>query len=337
MNEPRSWVVARLSALGDVTLTTGVLDYWRRTRGWTFTVLTREAFSPVFQGHPAVRAVETLASEDLRLPRLVARFRELAESHRGEGLLDLHGTPRTRLLSLLWKGRVRRFPKLSLRRRLFLACGGRFFGNSLRRWNVPQRYALAVEHTAPARGELLPRLFLSASERERAAALLASLAPAAPLVALHPYATHMYKAWPAECWRELAEGLEARGAPWFVIGRGQSPFDARPNDLSNRTDLRETCALLAEADLLVTGDSGPMHLAAGVGTPVVALFGPTCEEWGFFPQGPGDRVLQADLPCRPCSLHGKRGCGQGPGCMRHIRVEQVLDAALSIERKNFKT
>lgn len=76
-------------------------------------------------------------------------------------------------------------------------------------------------------------------------------------------------------------------------------------DFTNRTDLRQLIALLAQADALVTGDSGPMHLASGVSTPVVALFGPTCREWGFFPTGENDRVLQAPLACRPCSLHGQ--------------------------------
>ena len=49
---PTEWVVIRLSALGDVALTTGVLEYWHRTRGWTFTVITREAFAPVLERHP---------------------------------------------------------------------------------------------------------------------------------------------------------------------------------------------------------------------------------------------------------------------------------------------
>ena len=55
----------RLSALGDVALTTGVLEYWHRTRGWTFTVITREAFAPVLERHPAVCSIVGLAKEDL--------------------------------------------------------------------------------------------------------------------------------------------------------------------------------------------------------------------------------------------------------------------------------
>ena len=69
VREPAEWIVVRLSALGDLALTTGVLDYWHRTRGWTFTVITREAFAPILEGHPAVRSVVGLRKPDLRLPR----------------------------------------------------------------------------------------------------------------------------------------------------------------------------------------------------------------------------------------------------------------------------
>lgn len=327
MDEPTSWVAARLSALGDVTLLTGVLDYWHRVKGWRFTVLTRKAWAPLFEGHPAVRDVTALSAADLALRHFAPRMKQLARDHAGEGLLDLHGTLRTRLLSSLWQGPVRRCPKFSVRRRLFLACSGRLFGEPLRKWNVPQRYSLAVTAVPPPRSELIPRLFCNPVERERAAALLAPIRiPGAPLVALHPYAAHPHKTWPAESWLKLTALLEAKGIPWFSIGRGPELFGAAlPHDFRNRTTLRETCALLEAADALVTGDSGPMHLACGVGTPVTALFGPTCEEWGFFPQGPRDVVLQADMPCRPCSLHGKRRCDRDSACMRRIRPQEVLE------------
>ena len=79
-----------------------------------------------------------------------------------------------------------------------------------------------------------------------------------------------------------------------------------------------------EADVLVTGDSGPMHLANGVDTPVLAMFGPTCREWGFFPSGPNDRVIQLDMPCRPCSLHGSGTCSKGNACIMDILPDRVL-------------
>lgn len=326
---PGERVVARLSALGDVTLITGVLEYWRRTRGWTFTVLTRDAFAPVLEGHPAVRAVVGLGRDDLKFPRLFGVFRDVAEAHAGQGLIDLHGTLRTRLLSRVWKGPVCRYAKLGAERRFFLWSGGKIFGERLRGWNVPQRYALAVERTAPRREELLPHIWLSEREKEQGKRLLDQLPNRENYlpVALHPYATHPDKAWKGAHWIELMGRLEDRGIPWIVVGKGAA-LDGIPaaRDYTNRTSLRETCALLQRCRVLITGDSGPMHLAGAVGTPVLALFGPTTREWGFFPAGPRDRVLELPLSCRPCSLHGKSRCPRNHACLYGITPEQVMRA-----------
>jgi ADP-heptose:LPS heptosyltransferase len=328
MTLPTTWLVVRLSALGDVVLTTGVLLWLHRTRGWRFVVLTRPQWAPVFRNHPAVDRVTTVDQRDLRPAALPGLVRGLAASLPGAGLLDLHGTLRSRLLGLLWPGPVRRYPKFSLERRLFLRTGGRLFRHRLRACNVTQRYALAVEAAPPPRAELLPRILLDDAERARGMDLLCEVglapegvpdgasdgapdgasgcasSPVRSLVALHPYSTHPDKAWLAEAWRDLAGRLSAAGHAWFVVGRsggkggaggGESGPLSGLSDLSglvgqvrasggaaadftDRTDLRETCALLAAADVLVTGDSGPMHLAAGVDTPVVALFGPTTRE-----------------------------------------------------------
>jgi ADP-heptose:LPS heptosyltransferase len=353
---PRTWLVVRLSALGDVVLTTGVLLWLHRTHGWRFVVLTRPQWAPVFRNHPAVDRVATANPADLRPAALPGFVRGLAASLPGAGLLDLHGTLRSRLMGLLWPGPVRRYPKFSLERRLFLRSGGRLFRERLRACNVPQRYVRAVQATPPPRGELLPRILLDDAERERGRALLreAGLAGPAvspgdadgvrrPLVALHPYSTHPDKAWLAESWRGLARRLSAAGYAWFVVGRagGAEGGEERPlsgpvgpsgafggfaADFTDSTDLRETCALLAAADVLVTGDSGPMHLAAGVRTPVVALFGPTTREWGFYPEGPRDVVLETDDACRPCSLHGSRRCAHAGRCMAGITPDAVFAA-----------
>ncbi len=317
----KRWLVFRLSALGDVVLTTGVLAHWSAMRDWRFHVLTKQAFAPVFEGNPVVDAVIAAGEDDLRMPRLVPWFRELALEYKGWGLIDLHGVLRSRLLGALWRGPVLRYPKHAMARRLFLQSGGRLCRSRLLAANVPQRYALAAGTAAPDAAALLPRLYLSDAELEWGRAR----APKG-CVALHPYAAHVHKAWPEGHWRELAAMLDARGIPWVLIGRGNRFFPGDARDFTDRSTLRESAALLAACSVLVTGDSGPMHLATAVGTPVVGLFGPTTREWGFFPSGPRDIVLEQDLPCRPCSLHGKKPCPDAGKCLALIRPEAVLDA-----------
>ena len=186
-----------------------------------------------------------------------------------------------------------------------------------------------MEATPPPRAALLPHIWLSDEEIRQGQRLLEQLPDKAgtPPIALHPYATHPDKAWKEAYWRQLMELFESRGIPWIVIGRG-SCMEGIPasRNFTNRTSLRETCALLKSSSLLITGDSGPMHLAGAVGTPVLALFGPTTEEWGFFPAGPKDRVLESQLDCRPCTLHGKKHCDRNHACMQSITPEQVMRA-----------
>jgi ADP-heptose:LPS heptosyltransferase/Mg2+ and Co2+ transporter CorA len=332
-------VVCRLSALGDVALLTGVLDYWAREHGWRFTVLTRQQYAPLFLNHPAVDEVVGLTAADLK--NAASSFKELARRFAGQELLDLHASLRSRLLALLWQGRVRRYPKFSLRRRLFLRCKGRGCSERLRRFNVPQRYALAVESAAPPAPALAPKIYLSAQEREEAGRRLARIFPNGEkgLVILHPYATHSRKEWPAAYWRELILKLERHGLNFLVVGQGEplpglyvpgAAPDAR--DFSNATSLRELCAILERGSVLVTGDSGPMHLGVGVGLPVLALFGPTTREWGFYPPEGKNKVLELNMPCRPCSLHGGDACPGDGGCMNGITPELVFENIMEMRK-----
>ena len=312
-------LAVRFGHLGDVVLTTGPLRLFHEDLGLRLTVLTKPAWAPVFAGNPHVETVVPFDPSGLSTGDLAARFRELAKEFPGHGLLDLHGIPRTRLLAALWKGPVVRYSKFSLQRRLFLVSGGRLSHEGLCRHNVPQRYAMALygKRDVPAQSLLRPEIHLTEAELREADGFLAATFGRAGVrpVALHPFAAHALKTKPASFWTETAALLEAQGIPPLILGVGTPLLPDRPWDCTNRTTLRQTCALLARCRVLVTGDSGPMHLATAVGTPVVALFGPTTREWGFYPCGPRDLVLERALPCRPCSLHGGFHGAKGGGCL----------------------
>ncbi|MBA3319274.1 MAG: glycosyltransferase family 9 protein [Gemmatimonadales bacterium] len=96
--------------------------------------------------------------------------------------------------------------------------------------------------------------------------------------------------------------------------------------------LRTSAALIRRARVLVTNDSAPLHLATAVGTPLVAIFGPTVPEQGFGPRGAGDLTLgHPGLACRPCSDHGPRVCPLGHHrCMRELPVETVVEATAMV-------
>ena len=176
------------------------------------------------------------------------------------------------------------------------------------------------------------------------AALLAKagVAPGARLAGVHPGAAWETKRWLPERFAELCRRLKAEGqTPVLIGGSGDAALGAEialasgAANLVGKTDLEELKALMGRLSLFVTNDSGPMHLAAAAGVPVVAIFGATTRELGFFPYGSGHHVVEAPLACRPCGLHGAKSCPESHFlCMRLLSVDAVHRAcreALTLE------
>ena len=155
-------------------------------------------------------------------------------------------------------------------------------------------------------------------------------------IALAPGSIWGTKRWPY--YAELAAGLDR---PCVVIGGAddRSLADAivaatpgRTVSAAGELALRASAALIQRAAVLVTNDSAPLHLATAVGTPIVALFGPTVPDFGFGPRRAGDATLGRDgLVCRPCSKHGPMTCPLGHHrCMGDLAVETVAAALAAI-------
>ena len=129
-------------------------------------------------------------------------------------------------------------------------------------------------------------------------------------------------------WINFRTRLQIVNAPHAVPDFKPGGIAAEENTadpLTERTTLKELVGVIAEARALVTNDSGPMHVAAAVGTPVVAIFGPTNPR-RTGPYGAGHRVLSGRAPCSPCY---RRQCIHGGGdaiaCMTRISAEEVAD------------
>lgn len=325
-------IIFRLSALGDVVLITGVLEYWAEQYGFTYTVITKSANIPVLENNPHIKNIIGLDKTDLGDLDWIKKAREIAAQYKEHDLIDLHVTLRSIILSSCWKGKVHRYKKFSLERRLFKLTRSAKLKKALESRRVTERYAAAIEEVIPSADKLIPRIYLTADETSLAQSLVAEHNLGDNFIALHPYATHPDKAWPKECWLKLVRMLDENNIKWVTIGRDENIFEAQEHEcnFTNQLQLRETCALLNKAALLVTGDSGPMHLAAAVKTPVIAMFGPTSKAWGFYPAGSKDIVLESDMDCRPCSLHGKNNCEKKRECLKKITPEDVLKNILKM-------
>lgn len=181
-----------------------------------------------------------------------------------------------------------------------------------------------------------PFLAVPRSAAVRAEALLAPLS-GAPFVTLFPGASVKERQWGTERFREVAGSLAARGLPVVVVG---GPDDELAGEiivrgtggmnLAGKTTLVETAAVLARSLLLLSGDSGVLHIAVGLGVPTVSLFGPGIQaKWG--PIGEAHTVLNRELPCSPCTRFGTTPpCAYRARCLSEITVPEVVSA---IERR----
>lgn len=183
----------------------------------------------------------------------------------------------------------------------------------------------------PARLELKP------AEREGAARRLD--ARRRPAIGIHASGGRQVKQWDVERFGELAFRLATAHGATIVLTGGpadRAMVDAvarrvppeQAIDVAGALDLPTLAAVLERLDLFVTGDTGPMHLAAAVGTPTVAIFGPS-DPARYAPRDPMHEVVRVDLPCSPCNrirLPPERCRGIIPDCLTSIDVEMVYGA-----------
>ena len=152
-----------------------------------------------------------------------------------------------------------------------------------------------------------------------------------------PGASYETKMWPKEYFRELAQKIIRNNIhkKIIIIGKGAVETDTAKYitsghgseiiDLTDKLSLQETAAVIKFADTVVTNDNGPMHLAECFGKKILALFGSTTEEFGFYPYSTVFRVMEdKTVKCRPCTHFGRKKCPKGHfKCMNNITPDEV--------------
>jgi heptosyltransferase-2 len=330
--EAGSTLVIQTAFLGDVVLTTPLLAALAARHG-PVDVVTTPAAAPLVETHPAVRRV--VPYDKRGRDRGWTGLRDVSRRLRAEGYERAylpHRSLRTAALALL-----ARIPA-----RIGFHDGWPFFYTEVRRHpaeghEVDRLLALAEEPSAA----YAPTLHPTRDDERAAGGFLAAagIAVGAQFVAIAPGSIWGSKRWPY--FKELASRLAAQ-VPVVAVG---GPDDAGLGDeivravdggkgrslavnACGKLTLRQSAALIGRAELLVTNDSAPLHIATAMGTPIVAVFGPTLPEFGFGPIKSGDVALGVEgLDCRPCSRHGPPRCPLGHHrCMRDLAPDVVATA-----------
>ncbi|MFN3134070.1 MAG: lipopolysaccharide heptosyltransferase II [Candidatus Kryptonium sp.] len=179
----------------------------------------------------------------------------------------------------------------------------------------------------------IPNLYPSEADKNYIDELLAGVK--SEIICVAPGSVWATKRWLKERFAELVELLIKDGFVVALVG-GMEDFELceeikNVNGSENifnfcgKLSLLQSAELLRRSILLVSNDSAPMHIAVAMRTPVVAIFGSTIPEFGFYPYGEKDRIIQVEnLYCRPCGIHGRRKCPERHfNCMRLIETERV--------------
>jgi heptosyltransferase-2 len=320
--------VIQTAFLGDVILTTPLLSVLAERHG-PVDVVTTPAAASLLETHPAVRTI--------------IRYDKHGTARGWKGLRKLAGELRARHYATIYlPHRSVRSAALALlsgaRERIGFADSGAAISYTARVPRPRGRHEVERLLALAGPGHSVPPVTLGLTSADHAAAegWLAARGVRGGFVALAPGSIWGTKRWPY--YRELAAAIDR---PIVIIGGkddaqlADAILDAgrgRVMSAAGALSLRESAALIQRAAALVTNDSAPLHLATAVGTPIVALFGPTVPEFGFGPRRPGDLTLGHNgLACRPCSKHGPRTCPLAHHrCMRELSVETVAAAVKAV-------
>ena len=331
LSEISRLLIVKTSSIGDVVHALPIVQAIKEAAphlslGW----VVRRRCAEVLRGSPFI---DTLYVQPDRptLPELWTLSQKLQEG-RYELALDMQGLALSGLVTLLSGAPLRlgwdRNRELNA---LFLThpiVSGR--GRHSHEVDLLYGFAEALGIDVP-HPDFTPQPYLAAKSLFQAREWLAELPR--PRVALNVGASRAYKRWPMDRWREVAKELTASGRSLVFVGDktdAEIVAQIAPSlggnfaDLSGKTTLPELASVLASCDLLVTGDTGPMHIAVAVGTPVLALFGGT-DPARHGPYGARNIVLHKPIPGLIPS--GKRPTdAQGAACMAQITASDVLAA-----------
>ncbi|HEY3309397.1 MAG TPA: glycosyltransferase family 9 protein [Desulfuromonadaceae bacterium] len=158
-----------------------------------------------------------------------------------------------------------------------------------------------------------------------------------PFVTIFPGASIPERKWGAVHFGKLAQLLAKFGISGVVVGGAEDKeqgniivSECAGLNLAGKTSLSETAAIIEKSALLISGDSGVLHIAVGLGRPTVSLFGPgRSKKWA--PRGDRHIVINKELPCSPCTIFGNTPrCPINSRCMKEITVDEVFNAVMML-------
>lgn len=319
ISELKKILIIRLSSMGDILLTTPLIRSIRKQNpSIQIDFVVKEEFFELLQNNPYLTNIYKYSKE-------ISAKKELIKSLKSNGyerVFDLQNNNRSREIIIKLNSKIFQFWKHSIKKFLLV----HFKINRLKKVpKIPVRYAktagiilddegldLFTDNVADSRLEFNQKH-----------------------IGLCPGAKHFTKRWPKEYFIDLGKKLETAGYKVVLFG-GPGEFEVTgeiANQLSSSLNLcndsiLQTAANMKMCKAIYTNDSGTMHLACAVKVPVIAFFGSTVEEFGFYPYKAQNVALEIkNLGCRPCTHIGRKSCPLTHfKCMKEITPELAFNS-----------
>lgn len=334
MNSNR-FLIIRLSSIGDIILTTPLVRALRKAYPDSLIdYLVKEEFSELLLNNPHIDNVYTVNSG--KGLKEIFRWRKKIKRNRYTSIFDLHRSIRSILMTIRLSGvKIWRVNKGVFKRFVLVKLGINLFKQIL---PVTQKYFQAAIKYDLVDDGLGSELFHDGKIPDKISTLMKNK----KIIVMAPGAGFFTKRWLPEYFAKLADNLiENNNAELFLIGSDsdreicseiKNRMNKQVNDLSGSHTILETAAIINASDAVVTNDTGMMHVAVSQKKPVLAIFGSTTEELGFFPYSEDYRVLEnSELNCRPCSHVGRHSCPKGHfKCMKDLSPEIAYNSIIDL-------
>ena len=339
-------LIVKLSAIGDVIHTLPSLNAIRENYPDShITWVVEEAASDFVKGHKAIDRViisrrktwikHIFSTSCLQTIKQIYAFIKAVRDTRYDLVIDFQTLLKSGLIVLLSRGKQKAgFGKgMEHMEHSYLFLNKRMPPVDMNHHAVLRSLMLLKSLGIPS-DKIVFDLPVSHGDRKKAEDLLTQngVSGSKPVVAINPVAKWKTKMWDNAKFAMLADRLIETCDAHVVFTGSKTDFPVADEiisgmthqavNLAGKTTLKTLAAVFESADLVVSTDTGPMHVAAAIGTPVVAVFGPTAP-WRTGPFGSGHRIIRTDMTCSPCF---KRKC-ETAACMKEISVESVFTAA----------
>jgi len=308
-------LIIRLSSLGDVILVSPVIKKLH-DNNYEVDLLIKKQYKDIFIYNPYIKNIIYLEDQKtiFHLIKTIARYKYYR-------IIDLHNNLRTFFIKIFFFFKTITYKKYRLRRFLMV----KFKINLLKHNYVIKNYlnTLNLLNISLKDSDSDYKIFLKPCKKIK-------IKKNAIIIA--PFARYYTKEWPY--YNELIKALSKKH-PVYIVGekreseRAQKYHDRAVTNFCGQLNLNEIAYLISKSKLLITNDSGIMHLGAGTETPLISLFGCTTRELGFFPLKNNISIIENNtLNCRPCDFHGRDICPKNHfKCLKDISTEEVLKYA----------